>query len=56
MNKYESAIEYFFNIMETGNIKDDRQQEVFELAIDALSYMSKLSKAIETVDYNKESQ
>ena len=44
MNKYKSAIEYFFNIMETGNIKDDRQQEVFELAIDALNYMNKESQ------------
>lgn len=44
MNKYENAIEYFYNVMEAGNIKSDRQQEVYELAIDALGYMNKLSK------------
>lgn len=37
MNKYEVAIEYFFSIMERGNIKNDEEQEMFEIAIEALN-------------------
>lgn len=36
-NKYEKAIDYFFRKMERGLIEDDEQQEVYELAIDALT-------------------
>lgn len=30
------AIEYFYNVMETGNIKNDMQQFAYEIAISAL--------------------
>lgn len=30
------AIEYFYRVMETGNIKNDIQQSAYEMAIDAL--------------------
>lgn len=30
------AIEYFYNVMETGNIKNDMQQSAYEMAIEAL--------------------
>lgn len=32
----KEAIEYFYNVMETGNIKNDIQQSAYEMAIDAL--------------------
>jgi hypothetical protein len=41
-NKYSKATDYFFRKMERGLIEDDEQQEVYEIAIDALSVMSKL--------------
>jgi hypothetical protein len=37
MNKYEKAMEYLFSAMERGNIKNDEEQEVFEIAIEALT-------------------
>lgn len=37
MNKYEVAIEYFFSVMERGDIKNDEEQEMFEIAIEALN-------------------
>lgn len=41
MDKYEKAIEYLFRVMETGNIKDDEQQEVYETAIESLMAQKK---------------
>ena len=32
----KQAIEYFYRIMENGNIKNDEQQEAYERAIEAL--------------------
>ena len=36
----KKAIEYFYRQMELGNIKNDIEQEVFELAIQALEKMN----------------
>lgn len=37
----DKAIDYFYIKMETGQIEDDTQQEVFELAIEALERWKK---------------
>ena len=36
MNKYEKAINYFYSVMEKGNIRNDAEQEAFEIAIKVL--------------------
>lgn len=44
MNKYEKAIEYFFKQMERGLIEDDEQQNMYEVAINALLELNKQEK------------
>lgn len=41
MDKYEKAIEYFFRVMEAGDIRSDEQQEIYEIAIEALTLQKK---------------
>ena len=35
--KIKQAIEYFYTKMERGLIEDDKQQEIYEISIDALN-------------------
>jgi len=44
MNKYEKAIEYFYSVMEKGNIKNDEEKEIFETAIQVLEKENKVLK------------
>lgn len=37
IDKLKHAVEWFFNVMECGNIRNDKEQEVYEIAIDALN-------------------
>lgn len=41
---YQDAIEYFYKMMEDGRIESDKQQEMFELAIEALESKNKEPK------------
>jgi Zn finger protein HypA/HybF involved in hydrogenase expression len=42
MNKNKEAIDYLFSIMEQGNIRDDYEQEMFEVAIESMVRESKI--------------
>lgn len=44
MNEYEKAINYFYSVMEKGNIRNDAEQESFETAIKVLEKESKVFK------------
>lgn len=47
--KENESIEYFYNVMEAGNIKNDRQQFAYETAIKALEEIQQY-RAIGTVE------
>lgn len=42
MNKYKEATDYLFSIMKQGRIKNDYEQEMFEVAIESLVRENKI--------------
>lgn len=47
MNKYKDAIDYLFSIMRQGKIRDDYEQEMFEIAIESLVRENKILSNME---------
>ena len=53
MNKYENAIEYFYSVMEQGNIRNDEEQKAFETAIKVLERENEVFKIVGQYTKNK---
>jgi hypothetical protein len=49
MSKHKEASEYFYKQMELGLIKNDEQQEVYEMAIEAIEKANKYDNIIDNV-------